>query len=570
MSEFSKLNGYDVKDKKAIRYYDTVALMKSDSTLKEGMFVKTKGYYSIGDGGESEYIIVNDDTLVEDGGSIHTLSNGLRARLLENDIVSPEQFGAYGDGIHDDYQAIQNAINFIDGGVVELQSKTYIVGDSVVLHRGLKLCGNSSYGEENATLKLKDNVNKPVIVTPNADGGDSTHYMILENLRVNGNGLNQTNETIAVKFYGAYVGSIIRNVFIYNFFGTAIGIQNADVEIDNLWIQNGYTLSNSYAMKINPTLSSSTIASMININNLYIENYRNKVSGNPRETQADRADGLLIYRASNINMNEVHCEGLKVPVTIDGPSIVRMNMLRSIWCGLSTDENSTFVKIDDDLRGLYISNLFRTGECNFSYWILRGSNVTSNSIINVSFDSSTNKTCLPLYIVEANANSENPIIQYPTFVNNAQIKVVGNPSNTGYYINGTNGTSYIRQDGQRTNIGTNVNQSSDKNYITLVSNGNNGDRIEVLNPILLPTRTTYGYMNAGAIYNYQNNSFGTGPIYQTVTGSKYNYIASVQILNGSPSENAHYYGELALDYTNKKLYVATSIGNGANDWTILN
>ena len=59
--EFSTLNGYKVKDKKAIRYYDTVADMKADTTLKTGMHVKTKGYYSANDGGHGEYIIVNDN-----------------------------------------------------------------------------------------------------------------------------------------------------------------------------------------------------------------------------------------------------------------------------------------------------------------------------------------------------------------------------------------------------------------------------------------------------------------------------------------------------------------------------
>ena len=38
--EVSNINGYDIKDKKSIRTYDTVALMKADSTLKEGQHVK--------------------------------------------------------------------------------------------------------------------------------------------------------------------------------------------------------------------------------------------------------------------------------------------------------------------------------------------------------------------------------------------------------------------------------------------------------------------------------------------------------------------------------------------------
>ena len=106
--EFSTLNGYKVKDKKAIRFYDTVDDMINDTTLKEGMHAKTKGYYNVNDGGASEYHITatesNSDYQEE-------LDNGLYATLIvENKEVNVKQFGAYGDNTHDDTQAIQKAL----------------------------------------------------------------------------------------------------------------------------------------------------------------------------------------------------------------------------------------------------------------------------------------------------------------------------------------------------------------------------------------------------------------------------------------------------------------------------
>ena len=82
--EFSTLNGYKVKDKKAIRYYDTVADMKSDTTLKNGMHVKTKGYYTSGDGGSTEYIIKSTSSSYYE-----ELTNNLVAEMkIENNDVS--------------------------------------------------------------------------------------------------------------------------------------------------------------------------------------------------------------------------------------------------------------------------------------------------------------------------------------------------------------------------------------------------------------------------------------------------------------------------------------------------
>lgn len=81
--EVSILNGYKIKDKKAIRFYDTVQDMKEDDTLKEGMHVKTSGYTTIHDGGAEEYKITNE-VLTPDNDSIIALSNNLFAKKIVN------------------------------------------------------------------------------------------------------------------------------------------------------------------------------------------------------------------------------------------------------------------------------------------------------------------------------------------------------------------------------------------------------------------------------------------------------------------------------------------------------
>lgn len=95
-------------------YFDSVEDMKtSDNKLVEGDICTTLGYYEPGDGGGSVYRIEYNPGVVEDKRYVHYLSysDTLRAVILLNDTVNVHQFGAYGDGSHDDSAAIQAAID---------------------------------------------------------------------------------------------------------------------------------------------------------------------------------------------------------------------------------------------------------------------------------------------------------------------------------------------------------------------------------------------------------------------------------------------------------------------------
>ena len=107
--EVSKINGYDIKDKKSVRTYDTVHDMKIDGNLKEGQHIKTRGYYAVNDGGSAEYYITSTESLND---YQENLNSGLYANLVNKENISVKQFGAKGDGTTDDTTSIQNAINF--------------------------------------------------------------------------------------------------------------------------------------------------------------------------------------------------------------------------------------------------------------------------------------------------------------------------------------------------------------------------------------------------------------------------------------------------------------------------
>ena len=93
--------------------YETVEDMKS-ATLNAGDICYTMGYHKVNDGGGAMYVIIYDPTDVPDRGLSHELytSSTLKAKMVVSDNrINVEQFGAFGDGIHDDSDFIQNAVN---------------------------------------------------------------------------------------------------------------------------------------------------------------------------------------------------------------------------------------------------------------------------------------------------------------------------------------------------------------------------------------------------------------------------------------------------------------------------
>lgn len=97
-----------------IRTFNSVEEMKASNTLKAGALAKTQGFYTAGDGGGADYLIINDlgDSEVDEA-SIITLQNSLYAKLLVQDYVNVKWFGAHIDGIHDDSTAFNNAVTFL-------------------------------------------------------------------------------------------------------------------------------------------------------------------------------------------------------------------------------------------------------------------------------------------------------------------------------------------------------------------------------------------------------------------------------------------------------------------------
>lgn len=114
----------------AIFCYDNVSGMKDADNLINGSFAKTLGYHSINDSGSSIYKIreiTNEDVVDEMTIIALNNSNTLVAEYIIDKNVKPEQFGAYGDGIHDDTIPVQKAFTYENCTF----TKTYLLTDTI-------------------------------------------------------------------------------------------------------------------------------------------------------------------------------------------------------------------------------------------------------------------------------------------------------------------------------------------------------------------------------------------------------------------------------------------------------
>ena len=128
-----------------------------------GDIVKTNEYYADTNKGGAKYEICSEDSLFA-----IALDNGLYAKpIVENNSISIESLGAYGDGIHDDSQIIINAIN----------SAKELNMDTLFFNSSNYLCNSKlDIGEVNELALLGNN--STIIVNDNYDDTDYKEFFL--------------------------------------------------------------------------------------------------------------------------------------------------------------------------------------------------------------------------------------------------------------------------------------------------------------------------------------------------------------------------------------------------------
>jgi len=306
-----------------------VEALKS-ANLLNGSKVKTLGYYNINDGGESEYYITNE----QPNEYYEKLNNGNYA-ILNKNANNVRQFGAYGDGVHDDTNSIQNCINERDSVIID--NGTYLISNTIYLKNGQTISGfNSELWDDTKTVILSEITNnQPAITTSelknnaldyyNKNNDSQTKNCKISNIKVLGknrpfcgillNGYNAILDnvicqgfTIGLSIITSYWTHISKCNFTNNEIGIMLNNVNFNVDFNDIWIQFGtdyktHTIINSFLEQVyansETTINFPTGISLINqsgftYNNIYIEGEQNAIDcGN----YTDIYGGLIQFEA---------------------------------------------------------------------------------------------------------------------------------------------------------------------------------------------------------------------------------------------------------------------------------
>ena len=134
--------------------FDTVADMQDATNLVAGSFACTLGFYTIGDGGASTYKIKDVTGVTTNGRDKIAIGDSLYAELVKEPVMTPEQYGAYGDGTSDDTDSLQACL---DNGKKAHLTGVYLVSSTINVKESVDMYGD-------AYIKADDALTTKVVV----------------------------------------------------------------------------------------------------------------------------------------------------------------------------------------------------------------------------------------------------------------------------------------------------------------------------------------------------------------------------------------------------------------------
>ena len=284
--------------------------------LKIGDIVKTKGYYSKNDNGAATYEIMSyeqwyeelpDDlkavaystdqlgnpvwskTIVDEYGN-HTLENGLVAKIVNDGVITPEQWGCIGDGITDNTEQLIHLFAFTKSGYIKFKKNATYLMESRAENRNGKsnneyiwlMCGAVTGGASQG---------KPVMANINGvilDGNNCT-------IKINDNDFSQnTNDFGMFQFSGVIKNLEIKN---FNFDGNGFSLLSKNTRTTNHTLvylpsnMNAVQLTNGTG-EIMPDIPNKDKESEFSNVSIHDNNFKN--SGTAIDTQDGGGDFILL------------------------------------------------------------------------------------------------------------------------------------------------------------------------------------------------------------------------------------------------------------------------------------
>ncbi|KAA0992781.1 glycosyl hydrolase family 28-related protein [Dyadobacter aurulentus] len=535
---------------------------------------------NINDGVRSGTFIYSPTSNAADDSAM-VIRHGNRRYIRQYEYVRPEYFGAVGDGVTDDIVAINKAIAFQKGDV-KFSSKTYVIGAPIRLQRGVRLIGTGNretIASRSTRIFLKAGSNCEMLNTPFARGEGATHYMELQGIYFDGNGVNQTAANVAINFQGVWVTSGIKDVFIANTKGTSLAIGNgSDLHVENLWVSNAIIEdSTRYAVEVNKDVASPNLFGLIYMEDIYIENIKNKNYGDPRNTQADRGNGMLIKRVNTINIMDVHLEGVARMIDLSANDVVNIVKISASHCGKAIYADGGLIRSLNESKIVNIGPQRLYNTVGYRHRTATGFN--SNEFPDYAQPSSETAGNPPFLIVSSlSAPNKLPATDV---LNTLRILRGGATSPQTIRIQASSNaseTAFIKTNGRYTELGSSyANSGTDQTVLRLDVPNAVSKSARIFGDLRVDTELEFGVstdaftnVNRIGITSLSGQNAGQGLGFSRVANSQsgVDFITTVRRAATDPTSNAAYLGQFWLNTSSGKYFVSTSVGSvsPSDDW----
>lgn len=331
------------------RTFSSVNDMKTDTSLAAGKIVKTEGYYNKNLGGGAYYDIVSTTSLSVDNAKCIQLDNGLYAELHAiNDTVSVNQFGAYGDGEHDDAEAIQLVLNsdyrnitfdsnrYKFGKNLRISiDNTHIIGNNATLFwneevkmpwEQIGIIGVSEKHVKNITISDLNFENRDVSIVENPNESIQLRGAYCDNIEINNCKFNvyeiennKSRQITNLWFHTEWKNITIENCDLKNLTNSNIGGNIWMSNFSDSYISQNAIIKNNYIQKschdeVIGVWGGNIDNVLIKNNNIYVE--ESKVTDRSRMNFTFGNDGIL----TNLQFidNNINCQSKDFFIYING------------------------------------------------------------------------------------------------------------------------------------------------------------------------------------------------------------------------------------------------------------